>query len=168
MAGLYDAFKLGLRSHLDDAARAAFAREAAETLKTTKANAAVTGGMSATELAEAYPKLQREAENFIQDFHSAYKQPEYSDMPEAMAYGTGRKLGGVRDSVGGMVQSMGGVGGVALQGAFIAPMFMSMGGGVQEQLQPELQQSDNTQDYDERLARRHRLMQFMQQQGYGQ
>ncbi len=57
---------------------------------------------------------------------------------EDLAYGVSRKMGGVAGGANQMVQGMGGIPGVALQAAFIAPMFMGgMGQPQQEQYTPE-------------------------------
>lgn len=160
--GIINTFRTGLRSLGEDAARSAFARDAAQSLMDSKKTAAVTGGMSARELAEAYPKMQLEANKFIDDFHAAYKQPEFSNLPDAVAYGAGRKLGGVRDAVGGMVQSMGGAGGLALQGAFLAPMIAPM--FMQETEQPQLQPYEQEALARAQMREMHR--QRMMQQGY--
>lgn len=140
MAGIIDAVKLGWRSFGDDAIRAATVREAVQKAKVDRViESAAKSNMSAQKLAENYPKIQADATNFLNDFHAAYKQPSFDSLPENLAYSASRKLGGIAGGANQMVQGLGGIPGVALQAAFIAPMFMSGMGQQEQPQQPELQ-----------------------------
>jgi hypothetical protein len=133
---MYNAFRAGLRSLGDDAARAATIKNAVdkntdrivETLRRTK---------TAEELAAVFPRILQEDANYVSKFNAAYPQPNYEGA-EALAYGTGRKLGGVSQAVNNFTAPLGGVPGIAMQAAFMVPMVapMFMGGGEQPQQQP--------------------------------
>lgn len=140
MSGVINALKLGWRSLGDDALRATTINQAVEKAKVDRIlEGALKSNMSGRQVAEAFPKIQADATNFLNDFHAAYKQPTFDSVPENIAYNVSRKVGGVANSAGQMVQGMGGIPGVALQAAFIAPMFMG-GMGQPQPTEEELQQ----------------------------
>lgn len=134
MAGVIDALKLGWRSVGANAARNALGHEAVEAIRTKTINDAIGRGVTAQQLAALHPQLQANGENFLKDFHAAYKPPTFDSVPENLAYGASQRLSGVANGAGQMVQGMGGIPGLALQAAFIAPMFM---GGMGQQEQPQ-------------------------------
>jgi len=155
--GIVDALKLGWRSIGDDAARVALGHDVAGAIKTASINDAVSRGVSGQDLAQLYPQIQSNAEDFLTNFHAAYKPPTFDSVPQNLAYGATRKVAGGLNAINQGLEGVGGIPGAALQAAFVAPMFMQGGG------QQQAQQNSYTND-DVDMMRRQQAMQQQQQQ----
>lgn len=112
------AFQEGVAVVGDDVARAAFNRSKAE-------------------------EMARTGINNYDDYTRLYKQ-HYDDLGgntpssnpysegQGMLYSLGRTVGSVGAGAGGVANAMGGPAGIAMNAAFLAPMFLSAGGGGRE------------------------------------
>lgn len=130
---MYQAFRRGMQSVADSAAARNFAEHLGQTQTAERMAQMQSSGLSAQELATAYPEIQAQANRYANNFLSNVKPVTEDNMFDAAANFAGRKVKQV-----GSFAMENPAGQMALFSApMLLPMVMGGGNDQQETLSPE-------------------------------
>lgn len=130
---MYQAFRRGMQSVADSAAARNFAEHLGQTQTAERMAQMQSNGLSAQELAAAYPEIQAQANRYANDFLSNVKPVTEDNMFDAAANFAGRKVKQV-----GSFAMENPAGQMALFSApMLAPVFMSANDDESQQYTPE-------------------------------
>lgn len=131
---MYQAFKRGMQSVVDNAAARNFAEHLGQSQTAERMAEIGAKGLSAQDLARAYPEIQAQANRYANEFLSNVKPVAEDNVFDFAANFTGRKV-----SQAGNFVMQNPAGQMALFSApMLMPMVMSGGNDQQQDISPEI------------------------------